>query len=73
MYRVFNHWVSGRKTLLFVAESAAIAAACATGSVTLAHALAIDSTASRTHHEVVTSGLLILLSVCFVALYQSGL
>jgi hypothetical protein len=30
MYRVFNHWVSGRKTLLFVAESAAIAAACAT-------------------------------------------
>ena len=35
MYRVFNHWVSGRKTLLFVAESAAIAAACATGAVML--------------------------------------
>jgi exopolysaccharide biosynthesis polyprenyl glycosylphosphotransferase len=73
MYRVFNHWVSGRKTLLFVAESAAIAAACATGSVMLAHALAIDSTASRTHHEAVTSGLLILLSVGFVALYQTAL
>ncbi|HEY1335574.1 MAG TPA: hypothetical protein VGF31_15030, partial [Myxococcaceae bacterium] len=63
MYRVFNHWVSGRKTLLFVAESAAIAAACATGAVMLAHALATESGASSTHHEVITSTLLVVLSV----------
>ena len=73
MYRVFNHWVSGRKTLLFVAESAAIAAACATGAVTLAHALATDGTASRAHQEVLTGGLLALLSVAFVAMYQAAL
>jgi exopolysaccharide biosynthesis polyprenyl glycosylphosphotransferase len=72
MYRVFNHWVSGRKTLLFVAESAAIAAACATGSVMLAHALAGDP-ASRTHHGVVTGTLLVLVSVGFVCLYQAAL
>ena len=73
MYRVFNHWVSGRKTLLFVAESAAIAAACATGSVMLARALATDSGASSTHHEVITGTLLVLLSVGFVAMYQAAL
>ncbi len=73
MYRVFNHWVSGRKTLLFVAESAAIAAACATGSVMLARAFAPESTGSRSHHEVVTGSLLLLLSVGFVALYQAAL
>ncbi len=73
MYRVFNHWVSGRKTLLFVAESAAIAAACATGSVMLARALATDSSASRAHHEVITGGLLVLLSVGFVTIYQAAL
>jgi exopolysaccharide biosynthesis polyprenyl glycosylphosphotransferase len=73
MYRVFNHWVSGRKTLLFVAESAAIAAACATGSVMLAHALATSSTASAARHEVVTGGLLVVLSVGFVGLYQAAL
>jgi exopolysaccharide biosynthesis polyprenyl glycosylphosphotransferase len=73
MYRVFNHWVSGRKTLLFVAESAAIAATCATGSVMLAHALATSSTASPAQHEVVTGGLLVVLSVGFVALYQTAL
>jgi exopolysaccharide biosynthesis polyprenyl glycosylphosphotransferase len=73
MYRVFNHWVSGRKTLLFVAESAAIAAACATGSVMLAHALATSSTASTARHEVVTGGLLVVLSVGFVGLYQAAL
>ena len=73
MYRVFNHWVSGRKTLLFVAESAAIAAACATGAVMLAHALSADSTVSRTHQEVLTGGLLALLSVGFVAMYQAAL
>src|SRR5215472_6659446 len=73
MYRVFNHWVSGRKTLLFFAESAAIAAACATGSVMLAHALDTDSSASRAHHEVVTGTLLVLLSIGFVAMYQSAL
>ena len=73
MYRVFNHWVSGRKTLLFFAESAAIAAACATGSVMLARALDTDSSASRAHHEVVTGTLLVLLSVGFVAMYQAAL
>jgi len=73
MYRVFNHWVSGRKTLLFVAESAAIAAACATGSVMLAHALETDGATSRIHHEVVTGSLLVLLSVGFVAVYQAAL
>jgi exopolysaccharide biosynthesis polyprenyl glycosylphosphotransferase len=73
MYRVFNHWVSGRKTLLFVAESAAIAAACATGSVMLAHALAPGSTGSRSHPEVVTGTLLLFLSVGFVTLYQTAL
>jgi exopolysaccharide biosynthesis polyprenyl glycosylphosphotransferase len=73
MYRVFNHWVSGRKTLLFFAESAAIAAACATGSVMLARALENDSNASRVHHEVITGTLLVLLSVGFVAMYQSAL
>jgi exopolysaccharide biosynthesis polyprenyl glycosylphosphotransferase len=73
MYRVFNHWVSGRKTLLFVAESAAIAAACATGSVMVAHVLATDSTTVRAHHEVLTGGLLLLLSVGFVAMYQAAL
>ena len=73
MYRVFNHWVSGRKTLLFVAESAAIAAACATGSVMLAHALDTDGAASRTQHEVITGSLLVLLSVGFVAVYQAAL
>ena len=73
MYRVFNHWVSGRKTLLFVAESAAIAAACATGSVMLAHALDTEGATSRIHHEVVTGSLLVLLSVGFVAMYQAAL
>ncbi len=73
MYRVFNHWVSGRKTLLFVAESAAIAAACATGAVMLARALAAESTASRTHHEGLTASLLVLLSVGFVTAYQAAL
>jgi exopolysaccharide biosynthesis polyprenyl glycosylphosphotransferase len=73
MYRVFNHWVSGRKTLLFVAESAAIAAACATGSVMLAHALATSGTTSATEHRVVTGGLLVALSMGFVALYQAAL
>jgi exopolysaccharide biosynthesis polyprenyl glycosylphosphotransferase len=72
MYRVFNHWVSGRKTLLFVAESAAIAAACATGSVMLGHALASD-TASHPHHEVVTGTSLVFLSVGFVGRYQAAL
>ena len=72
MYRVFNHWVSGRKTLLFMAESAAIGAACATGSVMLAHALAGD-TASRTRHGVVTGAVLVLVSVGFVCLYQAAL
>ena len=73
MYRVFNHWVSGRKTLLFVAESAAIAAACATGSVMLARALAPGSVGSPPHPEVVTGPLLVLLSVGFVVLYQAAL
>jgi len=73
MYRVFNHWVSGRKTLLFVAESAAIAAACASGSVMLARALATESVASRTPHQVITSSLLALLSVGFVGAYQAAL
>ena len=73
MYRVFNHWVSGRKTLLFVSESAAIAAACATGSVMLARALATEGTASRAQHQVLTGGLLVLLSVGFVAAYQAAL
>src|SRR5262249_23688404 len=72
MYRVFNHWVSGRKTLLFVAESAAIAAACATGSVMLAHALASD-TVSRAHHRAISGSVLVLLSVGFVGLYQAAL
>ncbi len=73
MYRVFNHWVSGRKTLLFVAESAAIVAACATGAVMLARALATESGASSTHHEVITGSLLVVLSVGFVAVYQAAL
>jgi exopolysaccharide biosynthesis polyprenyl glycosylphosphotransferase len=73
MYRVFNHWVSGRKTLLFVAESAAIAAACATGAVMLARAFVADSSASHPHHEVITGTVLALLSVGFVALYQAAL
>jgi exopolysaccharide biosynthesis polyprenyl glycosylphosphotransferase len=73
MYRVFNHWVSGRKTLLFVAESAAIAAACATGAVMLAHALAAESTTKSTHPEVVTGSRLALLSVGFVVMYQAAL
>ena len=73
MYRVFNHWVSGRKTLLFVAESAAIAAACATGSVMLTRALAVESTAGPIHHEVVTGNVLGLISVGFVAAYQAAL
>src|SRR5262249_3413321 len=72
MYRVLKHWVSGRKTLLFVAESAAIAAACATGSVMLARALA-GSAGSRPHPEVVTETFLVLLSVGFVALYHAAL
>ena len=54
MYRVFNHWVSGRKTLLFVAESAAIAAACATGAVMLERVFATEGMTSRTHPEMVT-------------------
>ena len=73
MYRVFNHWVSGRKTLLFVAESAAIGAACATGSVMLAHALATSGTTSPTQPQVITGGLLVALSVGFVLLYQAAL
>jgi len=73
MYRVFNHWVSGRKTLLFVAESAAIAATCVTGSVMLGHALATSGTVTHAHPEDVTSGLLLVLSVGFVALYQTAL
>ncbi|HET9036720.1 MAG TPA: sugar transferase [Myxococcaceae bacterium] len=73
MYRVFNHWVSGRKTLLFVAESAAIGAACATGSVMLAHALATSGTTSPTQPHVITGGLLLALSVGFVLLYQAAL
>jgi exopolysaccharide biosynthesis polyprenyl glycosylphosphotransferase len=73
MYRVFNHWVSGRKTLLFVAESAAIAAACATGAVMLARAFVPDSSASHPHHEVITGTVLALLSVGFAALYQAAL
>jgi exopolysaccharide biosynthesis polyprenyl glycosylphosphotransferase len=73
MYRVFNHWVSGRKTLLFVAESTAIAGACATGAVMLARALATESVASRTHHDSLTGSLLVLLSVGFVAAYQAAL
>jgi len=71
MYRVFNHWVSGRKTLLFMAESAAIGAACATGSVMLAHALASDAT-SHTQHAV-TGTMLVVLSLGFVGLYQAAL
>jgi exopolysaccharide biosynthesis polyprenyl glycosylphosphotransferase len=73
MYRVFNHWVSGRKTLLFVTESAAIAAACATGAVMLARAFHPDGAVSRGHAGVVSGGLLLLLSVGFVALYQAAL
>ena len=73
MYRVFNHWVSGRKTLLFVAESTAIAAACATGAVMLARALHAESAVSRGHPEAITGSLLLLLSVGFVALYQAAL
>ncbi len=73
MYRVFNHWISGRKTLLFVAESAAIAAACATGAMVLARALGTESTASRRHHEVLTGELLVVLSVGFVGADQAAL
>jgi exopolysaccharide biosynthesis polyprenyl glycosylphosphotransferase len=72
MYRVFNHWVSGRKTLLFVAESAAIAAACATGAVMLARALHPESAFSG-HQGAVTGSLLLGLSVGFAALYQAAL
>ncbi|HEY1907309.1 MAG TPA: sugar transferase [Myxococcaceae bacterium] len=73
MYRVFNHWVSGRKTLLFVAESAAIAATCATGSVMLAHAFAFEGATAHGRAEVVSGTLLVLLSVGFVAMYQAAL
>ncbi|HSP19864.1 MAG TPA: exopolysaccharide biosynthesis polyprenyl glycosylphosphotransferase [Myxococcaceae bacterium] len=72
MYRVFNHWVSGRKTLLFVAESAAIAAACATGAVMLARALHPESAGARGPGEHVTGSLLVLLSIGFAALYQAA-
>jgi exopolysaccharide biosynthesis polyprenyl glycosylphosphotransferase len=73
MYRVFNHWVSGRKTLLFVAESAAIAATCATGSVMLARAFAVEGSTARGHPDLVSGTLLVLLSVGFVAIYQAAL
>jgi len=70
MYRVFNHWVSGRKTLLFVAESAAIAAACATGAVMLARALHPEG--APAHGDAVTGSLLLLLSIGFAVLYQAA-
>src|SRR5690242_419826 len=73
MYRVFNHWVSGRKTALFVAESAAIAATCVTGSVMLARAFALEGGAPRGRPEDLSGTLLILLSVGFVAMYQAAL
>ncbi|HET6982880.1 MAG TPA: sugar transferase [Myxococcaceae bacterium] len=73
MYRVFNHWVSGRKTLLFVAESAAIAATCATGSVMLARAFAVEGSTAHGHSDGVSGTLLVLLSVGFVAMYQAAL
>ncbi|MGZ3447346.1 MAG: sugar transferase, partial [Myxococcaceae bacterium] len=72
MYRVCNHWGSGRKTLLFVAESAAIAAACATGAVMLARALHPETAIGRGHQGAVTGSLLLLLSVGFAALYQAA-
>jgi exopolysaccharide biosynthesis polyprenyl glycosylphosphotransferase len=73
MYRVFNHWVSSRKTLLFVAESAAITAACATGAVMLARAFAPSGTPSTAHRDVLAGGLLLGLSLGFVGLYQAAL
>ncbi|HEY1417059.1 MAG TPA: sugar transferase, partial [Myxococcaceae bacterium] len=72
MYRVFNHWVSGRKTLLFVAETAAIAATCATGAVVLARAFALEGATAHGRPEV-SGTLLVLLSVGFVAMYQAAL
>ncbi len=72
MYRVFNHWVSGRKTLLFVAESAAIAAACATGAVMLARAIHPETAISGGHPGAVTGRLLLLLSIGFASLYQAA-
>ncbi|HTS79476.1 MAG TPA: sugar transferase [Myxococcaceae bacterium] len=73
MYRVFNHWVSGRKTLLFVAESVAIVAACATGSLVLARALAPEAGAGHAHPAVVTATLLGILSMGFAGAYQASL
>src|SRR5262249_48864802 len=61
------------KTLLFVAESAAIAATCATGSVMLARAFAVEGSAGRSRPEVISGTLLVLLSVAFVAMYQAAL
>lgn len=40
MLRVFHHWFSGRKLVFFLAETSAIAMACAVGAVLFAHALA---------------------------------
>jgi len=73
MYRVFNHWVSGRKTLLFFAESAAIAAACATGAVMLARTLGQGAGLDHGHPQAITGGLLLFLSLGFVGLYQAAL
>jgi exopolysaccharide biosynthesis polyprenyl glycosylphosphotransferase len=72
MVRVFNHWVSGRKTVLFVAESAAIAAACASGAVVLARMLA-PATALQPAQGAVAGGVLASLSLGFVGLYQGAL
>jgi exopolysaccharide biosynthesis polyprenyl glycosylphosphotransferase len=73
MYRVFNHWVSGRKTVLFLAESAAIAAACATGAVMLARLLAAGGATHSPAGPEMADGVLAVLSLGFVGLYQGAL
>jgi exopolysaccharide biosynthesis polyprenyl glycosylphosphotransferase len=73
MVRVFNHWVSGRKTLLFVAESAAIAATCTTGAMVLARMLAPASALHPSQGEAIAGGVLASLSLGFVGLYQGAL
>jgi hypothetical protein len=73
MYRVFNHWVSGR-TLLFVDRCERRRRREHLPSLrSVERALHPDGAVSRGHAGAVTGGLLLLLSGGFVTLYQAAL